>query len=169
MRFPSSLILLLSILLLPVYSSAQTRTNYESIVKEVLKLSAAEKAVSDSLLIASYPKTMDEHQLLHQIVENDSTSEKIYIQGFRNRDLLVEKRVRNGNFELLKSHLVLSTFIEGDEAMWFIENLDALLDGPGISKICSITKEVVKEVGKSELHLISGLIQNCETGAWSKY
>ncbi len=169
MRFPTSLILLLLLLLLPDYSSAQTRTNYESIVKEVLKLSAAEKAVSDSLLIASYPKTVDEHQLLHQIVENDSTSEKIYLQGFRNRDLLNEKSVRNGNFELLKAHFILSTFIEGDEAMWFVENLDAMLDGSEISKICSTTKEVVNEVGKSELHLISGLIKNCETGAWSKY
>ncbi|MEQ8525803.1 hypothetical protein [Gracilimonas sp.] len=148
---------------------AQIRPNYESVVKEVLKLSAAEKVVTDSLLITSYPKTADEHKLLHQIVENDSTSEKIYLQGFRNRDLLVEKSVRNGNLELLKAHLILSIFIEGDEAMWFVENLDPMLSGPEISKICSTTKEVVEEVGKSELHLISDLIQNCESGAWSKY
>tara|TARA_R110002126_G_scaffold14765_1_gene61300 strand:+ start:342 stop:503 length:162 start_codon:yes stop_codon:yes gene_type:complete len=53
--------------------------------------------------------------------------------------------------------------------MWFIENLDAMLDSPEISKICSITKKVVEELVKSEFHLISGLVQNCETGAWSKY
>ena len=78
MRFSTSLILLLSILLLPVYSSAQTRTNYESIVKEVLKLSAEEKAVSDALLIASYPKTMDEHQLLHQTFLFESSMLQVY-------------------------------------------------------------------------------------------
>tara|TARA_R110000868_G_scaffold306734_1_gene567969 strand:+ start:2231 stop:2740 length:510 start_codon:yes stop_codon:yes gene_type:complete len=169
MRLPILFILLYLIVFSPTFSVAQSRQNYEITVTEVLKLSALEKLVSDSLLIDSYPKTADEHKLLHQIVENDSTSDKLYQKGFRKRDLLVEKSVRNGNYELLKAHLILSRFIVEDEAMWFVENIDATLDGTEISKVCSTTKEVVNEFGKSELHLISGLIRNCETGAWSKY
>ena len=150
-------------------TSAQIRADYEETVKKVLEKSAGNHPISDSLLVASYPKNKEEHALLHHIVENDSTPSNIYLKGFRNRDTLVEESIKKGNLELLKAHLILSTFIEGDEAMWYVENLDPMLVGPEINKICDVVEQVVKQFGKQNLPYIQGLVENCESGEWSKY
>lgn len=120
-----------------------------------------DKPISDSMLINSYPISYDEHELLHRIVEADTSKAKIYLSGFRKRDLLIEESIRKGNLELLKLHFLLVAFIEGDELMWWYENIDAVTSETPIKDLCSTLNSVVEIHGKEKFKFIDTIINNC--------
>ncbi|MEM9996259.1 MAG: hypothetical protein AAF809_01060 [Bacteroidota bacterium] len=110
--------------------------------------------MSDSLLAASYPQSAEEYRVFRDVMRE--------VPSVTGRDSLVTARIQSGSIVVLRAHLRYARFIEGDEAMWYVEEFDPMIHPVPFETVCEVTDEVVQEVGRERLRFIDGLIENCE-------
>jgi hypothetical protein len=128
-------------------------------VRDVFERAASGQPVSDELLVASYPDTEEQYDILRQAVQNGV--------GVTERDSLIESRIKAGSRSVLGAHLRYAAFIEGDEAMWYVEHLAGLDFEIPHETLCELKKEAVDELGEERFVHTRGYIRVCkEAGHW---
>jgi hypothetical protein len=127
--------------------------DYRSTVQAVFEDAAESRNVSDDSLIASYPTTDQEYAIQREVMRE--------VDSVVGRDSLIAARIIGGNREVLRAHLRYASLIEGDEAMWYVEELDAMLFDIPLETICELKREAVNEIGEDRFTHTRGLIENC--------
>lgn len=147
--------ILAGLLLLVSAACSDQQDRYRGTVRQVFVRSAQGDFVSDSLLLASYPQSAEEYRILREVMKE--------VPSVSGRDDLIEDRIRSGNLGVLEAHLAYAALIEGEEAMWYVENLDPMLAEVPLESVCEVTAKVVSELGRERLQHIAGLVGHCQT------
>lgn len=98
------------------------RDDYSFKLYRLFNIITNENVIDDSLLLFSCPLTQVEYLNLYQYTHPDTS--KVIQAAYYKRKNLICKKLREGNIDFLNRQMILSVFIDGEEAEGFFEDLE---------------------------------------------
>jgi hypothetical protein len=98
------------------------RPNYSIELSGLFNKIINEQEIEDSSLLFSCPINQDEYFILYEFTDPDTS--KLIKGAYYKRKGLIREKLKEGNIEFLKRQMIMSVFIDGEEAEGFFEGLE---------------------------------------------
>jgi len=98
------------------------RSDYSLELSKLFNLIINQEEIPDSLLIFSCPMNQNEYRILYKFTDPDTS--KLINEAYNERQNLLVEKLSEGRVEFLIRQMIMSVFIDGEEAEDFFDGLE---------------------------------------------